>query len=231
MRYTTAPTTTRVYLAVSDHCQDGADYEFRIDPVGAIVSRGAPFWPANATAEPNDRPALAAGPLRGGTPYQGTINSLNDVDWLYFYAKPGRALDVAITALNGDSRSSGMSYTLGPQLEVIMATTLRASASSTVSDHLRFTTGSSLRRYYIKATPGGGGGYLLRIDPADALSILPECERAAGNRRTRRTTVSRLRKQFGKAKTRSVKRTKQRALRVARARLRATERRVQMLCG
>lgn len=73
-------------------CFSAVPYSFRIDPAAALVSR--PGAPIKGTAEPNDTRSTAGGPLVPGAWYYSTLETVNDEDWLRFYVRPGRRVDV-----------------------------------------------------------------------------------------------------------------------------------------
>lgn len=98
-RYTT-PKTGFYYVTTGDEAfgapKVGCRYQFSAGPASA----GAPAPPAPArqpAPEPNETAAQAYGPLNPGVRYDGTIETANDVDALFFYAFRGRQVDVELT--------------------------------------------------------------------------------------------------------------------------------------
>jgi hypothetical protein len=160
--YTTPPGTNR-FLLTFDAC-NGYKYSFRLDPGSAIVSGPGIVAPA-ATGEPNESPDQAFGPLLGGTPYAGRIDTLNDEDWFYFYTGGAGALDVSLTGTDGGCSADGTLYAASDVNESLAS----ASADANETEHLRYTA-SGAGKFLVHVEDGCiGTGYQLRVDPSTAI--------------------------------------------------------------
>ncbi len=60
--------------------------------VGALLAAGAAF-----AAEPNDTPATATGPLNAGQTFRASLETINDVDWQFFYIPDTAQVTVTVS--------------------------------------------------------------------------------------------------------------------------------------
>jgi hypothetical protein len=169
--YTTGPGTNRFFIEVSNGnsgCPVTVNYSFQIDP-GAAVVTGPASRPAEQTGEPNESGAQTAGPLQGGTPYAGTIDTSNDEDWFYFYTASGQhPVDLAVTGpalddcsvyvtLYGDESDEEITF-IGQGQDYV--------------HHYRFTS-QDAARYRIQVTSSNGcvpAHWQLELDPAESIT-------------------------------------------------------------
>jgi hypothetical protein len=73
------------YIEATYHGSGGCAYSFTT-PGGAL----SPITTKLGLAEPNDTPESANGPLRADIRYEGTIETSNDIDWVYFWGRAGQ---------------------------------------------------------------------------------------------------------------------------------------------
>jgi hypothetical protein len=95
------------YIALSSRDQFNApvhcEYKFSLGP-SSVFGQAPPKPPVVSIPEPNDFESNAYGPMLAGTTYQGTIDTSNDADQLYFVTRPHRHVEVQITAFGcGDA--------------------------------------------------------------------------------------------------------------------------------
>lgn len=162
----TTPIGTQRYLLVVDEGCAGATYSFRLDPGAAIVP-GPGATPAQPTSEPNENAGQAVGPLAGGTPYAGSIDTQNDEDWFYFYAAGVTPFDLAVTRSTGGCAPEVSLYRDSSSNSSI--DTVYPSANTTA--HIVYTPTAG--KYVVGVTDGcPGTQYRLQLDPAAAISLL-----------------------------------------------------------
>lgn len=242
LRYTTSPGFTRYFLTVycNGETEDyaGARYEFQLSPATAIVPQTAPFTSPFLIPEPNERLSSAFGPLMGGTPYYGTIDSGNDEDWSYFFAKGGTTLDISLAGAPECVTStdtldpSGISLYEGG---VEVATNYAHARQLT---HLRWRTSPGrVRRYHVRAfCSEEGDAYSFRVDPAGAILSRSaavkagQCRRAKVARTRQKRNVRRLSRAVTRSRS-SVKRVRARKLKRARRGLMQRNKEVRRICG
>lgn len=118
---------------------------------------------ASADVEPNDVISQAEGPIAGGVPINGTIDTPDDTDYYYFYVQGQQQIHVRSTGLSG-----GFNCSPPPDLE-------DASGSSLPLD---YTTPSGLNLFFLRVgdnSPGSQdelcdpGPYTLEVDPGSAV--------------------------------------------------------------
>jgi hypothetical protein len=78
----------RASLNVFGPCAE-TSYTFTVEPLTALVE-GPGKLPFLGTGEPNDTRDEASGPLGPNAWHFSALETVNDVDWLRFYARPGR---------------------------------------------------------------------------------------------------------------------------------------------
>jgi hypothetical protein len=171
--FTTAVTSRRYYLEIDRGSCTGGSYQILIQDADAVTSTPPGSQPTVASAnetEPDDTIAQAFGPLLGGVTYGGTFNTDTDHDWWVFYTNPQRPLDAAVTNLGGPCGWIGVNLYDGDGNKQS-----EKDPDPNTTSHFNFTTPAGSRRYYIEVDRGGchGQSYLLRIDPADALTQVP----------------------------------------------------------
>lgn len=127
--------------------------------------------PASALAqyEPNEGLGQAYGPLVGGTPYSGGIETQNDQDWFYFYTSGQAQIDISIVLtstcggvvlqfVDSDNRIIDERYSTG------------------AVEHILYTVPGPAKYYLV--VPGYfytacTVTYQFRIDPASAVTATP----------------------------------------------------------
>ena len=165
--YTTALGTNRYFIRMyeySDSCQTDA-YSVSMTPVSGLMS-GPPMPTATtSTGEPNESAAQAWGPLAGDTIYTGTLETQNDVDWLYFYASAAFDLTaISSTECDGYARLRSSNEGYG----TISGTGYTYNSYS----HLTFTP-AEWKRYYLEMTGNTGCTWRISISPASAIQSGP----------------------------------------------------------
>jgi hypothetical protein len=165
LRYTTAVGTNR-YLLVLRGC-DNTRYQFRIDPGAAIVSGPAPVVPT-PTGEPNEFAAQAIGPLAPSTPYLGSLDTQNDIDWFYFHTAGPFGFDLSLIAAGAGSCSVSAVLYQGDGSSFVDDVSAKANTIA----HL-LTTAPGAATYWIKVTGCTGDAYHLQLDPPSAISLTP----------------------------------------------------------
>jgi hypothetical protein len=169
--FTTAATPKRYYLLINRDSCNGSSYQISIQGADAVTDTppgSQPTVPTASETEPNDNISQAFGPLWGATTYGGTFGTDTDSDWWMFYTNPQRPIDVAVTSLGGGGCGSlTVSFRDGDGGEI----SLRYVNTNTTT-HFNFTTPLGSRRYYLAVSRSGCHGltYIVRIDPADALT-------------------------------------------------------------
>jgi hypothetical protein len=250
IRYTTPAAVTRYLLVLDASCDRGGRYQFRLAPGTSIVS-GPGLTPPVATPEPNESAGQAFGPLSGGTPYSGALQTENDVDWFWFYTSGPYAFDLSLTG-TGDCEVYGRLYADGGAGSLDSL-----SAELDTISHLVYTAPGAAR-YLVELNGCEGAGYLLQLDPGTAISLTPppppppppappappapvvrararpavslRCRRArAGHRRWSRAVV-RSRGQLRALRTRRAKRVVKRRLAAQKRTLRRASDRVTIYC-
>ena len=83
--YTTAYGGGIYYLMIYQG-PPGCEYTVSMSPTSAFAPLAAPL-PVVDIPEPNDLQSQAYGPMKAETLYAGTIDTENDVEWLYFYVR------------------------------------------------------------------------------------------------------------------------------------------------
>jgi hypothetical protein len=163
--YTTPPGVTRYYLELDSGCSVETPYSFTINPAGGIVGGAATIVPT-PTSEPNENAEQAFGPLGGGVPYTGEIQTQNDQDWFKFYTAPGiHQFDVAITRISGCEFDS--------ELQSPVKNENRSTYPPT-DEWRHFTeTSQTAGVYYLKVAGGCvGSRYEFVVEPPEALTTL-----------------------------------------------------------
>ena len=106
--YTSRAGTTRFFVHVTytppfnPGCPSEQSYSFRVDSTGTLVP-GPGKLPVKGTREPNETLEEAGGPLVPGTWYFSRLETVNDHDWLHFYARPGAQVDIETVTFGGES--------------------------------------------------------------------------------------------------------------------------------
>ncbi|HEX8085875.1 MAG TPA: thrombospondin type 3 repeat-containing protein [Solirubrobacteraceae bacterium] len=125
--------------------------------------------PAQATANTGRTAASAIGPLAGGTPYAGRIDSGGEDDWFFFYTNGGGEFDVVVTnTVTNDPYDYGCSLYAqlysGASDDYIL---LGQTAYTNTHTHLRYN-GAAAAHYSIRIDNSScaDDDYRLRIDPA-----------------------------------------------------------------
>jgi hypothetical protein len=239
----TTPVGTQRYLFVVDYGCAGATYSFRVDPGAAIVP-GPSLPPAQPTSEPNENAGQAFGPLAGGTPYAGSLDTQNDEDWFYFYAAGVTPFDLAVTHTTGGCT---------PYASLYRDTSTNSSIDSVspaenTTSHILYTPTAG--KYVVGVTDGcPGTNYRLQLDPAAAISLLapqpavpapppPPVARGPSGRCTRaragvvrwRGAIRRTRAKLQVVETRRARRLLRRKLGAQRRTLRRAKDRVTIYC-
>jgi hypothetical protein len=171
--FTTASVSRRYYLRIERSSCTGGSYQILIEGADALTSTPPGSQPVVATAneaEPNDNIAQPYGPLLGAVTYGGTFGTDTDRDWFVFYTNPQRPMDVAVTNLGGPCDWIGVNLYDGDGHKLD-----ETDPSTNTTGHFNFTTPVGSRRYYVDVDRNGchGQAYLLRVDPADALTLIP----------------------------------------------------------
>jgi hypothetical protein len=117
--------------------------------------------------------AQATGPLVGGTVYNGTLETTDDVDWYVVYTNPQAPLDITITATG--SQCSPVNASLLDADGKYVLSIQEATATSDQTAHLGpFTTASTSSRYYVRVqsllTGCSGDTYQLQLTPATSVT-------------------------------------------------------------
>lgn len=126
--------------------------------------------------EPNDTRDSAYGPLAGGTPYTGTIETDNDVDWFVFYVKTYSQMDFSATMVKSCSSGSDVLIELydkdGEYVRYFYSGNLNE------TNHLLLTMNPG--RYYLQVRYPSctGDRYRFQIDPAPSITTSRECGEA-----------------------------------------------------
>jgi hypothetical protein len=163
--YTTPPGVTRYYLEFDGDCSVETTYSFTINPAAGVVGGAATIAPT-PTSEPNENAEQALGPLVGGVPYTGEIQTQNDEDWFKFYTAPGtHQFNVAMTRISGCEAS----FTL----ESPVKNETRSTFPPT-DEWAHFTETSQAAGVYYLAVGDGcvGTRYEFVVEPPEALTAL-----------------------------------------------------------
>lgn len=170
--YTTPIGVNRYFIRVeSDSCA-AVNYRFQVDPPAAVTTGPALDHTVTETAEPNETPGQASGPLAANVNYTGVHETTNDEDWFYFLVPPGtHQLDVATTGTGSYSDCTEVAlYGAGGTSSIASAR-----GSTSTFGHIKQTvTGPS--RYHLLAGPEGGssscvgGRWQFRIETPDAVT-------------------------------------------------------------
>ncbi|MGN6190497.1 MAG: hypothetical protein ACTHOE_16525 [Conexibacter sp.] len=237
--YTTPPGTSHYFL-VFDACS-GYKYQFRLDPGSAIVSGPGVIAPS-ATGEPNEFPDQAFGPLAGGTPYAGSIDTQNDEDWFYFFTGGASALDISLTGTSDVCTPDAALYAADQPSDSLASATVDTNQTS----HMTYTA-TGPEKFLIKVDDYcTGGTYQLRVDPATAIvSALPtiapppivtpqrpkgSCTRARRAVRHWGAAIRRTKSTLRLARLRTVRKALKRKLAAERRTLRRARDRVTIYC-
>ena len=189
-RLDTPPVPARYYLEVYDTCA-GDSYQVHASPAEAVD----PLSPLSATVprpatlivrEPNDRFARAFGPLFGGLAYGGGFRSLKDVDHVVLYSAGPGDLDLAVTKIGRGCSSSIETRLLDPSGRQLKAAGPASNQISHMLIHARRATAYVLRLY----SGCKGDPYLVRVDPASAVSARPPRLLSVSRRSARRYAAS-----------------------------------------
>ncbi len=111
---------------------------------GALVL--ALLGPSPASAEPNDTMATAQGPMTGS--FIGAIDTENDVDWYFVYARDSTQLDVALAGLGPEESCQNWNVMLRDSDGHELSST-RANFNEV--DHIRYTL-SKAGKYYLEVS-------------------------------------------------------------------------------
>ncbi len=201
--YTSPPGTTRFFVQArrndSGFCP-GATYSFRVEPAVALVT-GPGRLPVRGVAEPNDTRGDASGPLLPGTWYYGTLETVNDEDWLSFYVRPRtRRVDVEMVAPGSAClRDVSLRSASG---RVLDSSTGGGSLAGTIA-HLTHRVGGGARLFTRAVGSGAdaciGSPVAIKAGPDDAVMSKTEVRTACaqgrrGNRRWARRVAADLRR-------------------------------------
>lgn len=130
---------------------------------------------ASTTAQANDTRAEASGPILNGVVYQGTIGTVNDVDWWVFYTGATTQLDVALLGLGPDD-------CFGPYMNLTDSDGGIIEQSYNVNryetEHILYTVGAGtfyveVRPYNVAPCAGPEAVYRLGIGSSPALLSAP----------------------------------------------------------
>ena len=165
--YTTAYYSGIYYLAMGTG-QPGCEYAVSMSPNSAFAPLPAPL-PMVEVPEPNDLQSQAYGPMKAGTLYAGTIDTENDVEWLYFYVRGHHRAQLQMT----DARCST------GEVRANLTTEERDGAKEEIYDPLEVSREGheSLEldehpaplRYWVKVTGHVGCYWQLELSPAESL--------------------------------------------------------------
>ena len=189
-RLETPPVPARYYLEVYDTCA-GDSYQLHAGPAAAVD----PLSPLSATQprpasliirEPNDRFARAFGPLSGGVAYGAGFRSLRDVDHVLLYSAGPGQIDLAVTKIGHGCSSSIETRLLDPSGRQLKASGPASNQISHMRIRARRATAYVLRLY----SGCKGDPYLVRVDPASAVSAKPPRFLSVSRRSARRYAVS-----------------------------------------
>lgn len=125
--------------------------------------------------EHNDTRESAYGPLAGGNWYTAEFETVNDVDWYYFYVKTYSQVDFSATLVN-DECSATFLLRDGDGETVRTYPDSLSAYSEKIVDHLLLTMNPG--RYYLEVDGCQGDRYKFKIDPASAITSSRECGEA-----------------------------------------------------
>lgn len=189
-RLDTPPVPARYYLEVYDTC-GGDSYQLYASPAAAVD----PLSPLSATQprpasllvrEPNDRFARAFGPFSGGLAYGGGFRSPKDVDHVLLYSAGPATLDLAVTKIGHGCSSSIETRLFDPSRRQIKTA---GPASNQISHMLIRARRASA--YVLRLYSGcKGDPYLVRADPASAVSPRPPRLLSVSQRAARKYAAS-----------------------------------------
>ena len=213
--YTTPPQSSTFYIEAEGNVDHkGCRYEFQVSPPSAFAP--APVKPPIITmSEPDDFTNQAYGPISADTVYAGKIETINDVDQMYFEAKPNQSIT---TELAGGSCNGHVEATISPIGES-KGFPQSVSGSYEERGHETFDTYSG-GRFYVAVTGDYGCDWQFMISPPPALGAehvthhhVSPCQRAKRLLGRRRQHLHRLERtlRFASREKRSKIRRKVRA--------------------
>lgn len=135
----------------------------------AASSAGLALAEQVSESPPNDNIAQALGPLANGVSYDGQFESVNDLDWLYFYVNGARQVQVRVTKL-GPGCSPDIAASIH-DVDGAVAVEEGAIKSDTTAP-LNFTTTSTGRYYIILGDDCPGDPYQVQVGPPEAITTV-----------------------------------------------------------
>lgn len=191
--YTTPPGTTRFYVRIGrryDGCSPESGYSFRVEPAAAVVP-GPGKQGIRTAAEPNDTRAEAFGPMAAGLWYFGTLETVNDRDWLSFYTAPGRhLLDVQTVVYGADQATVFGSSSCQRDIQLVDARGRQIdgpSGSPDLIEHVRLRSSRSRKLYLLIEGENDAclkSGWVAQVGPEEA--VLSRAQVAAACTQARR---------------------------------------------
>ena len=126
---------------------------------------------ADGPYEPNETATQAAGPLAGGSPYNGVIETSNDVDWFFFYTAGQRQFEVVLTWRGGENRCYTTLTLRDRDGDEQGSASVDGEPDNTV-DRITLTSPGSAR-YSLEVNGCEGDAYTVRVTPAGAVTSQP----------------------------------------------------------
>jgi hypothetical protein len=169
-RYTTPPADGTYYVVWSPS-QGGINcpYSWSVSPAATVTTAEPPAPPELTTTEPNETDMQAFGPLAGDTRYSGAIDTSNDRDLAFFYAKRATQITVELTGLGACNSPS--------QRDVVVYGPFGSTASTAASNNSRgvktFTPAPYGGRYGVNVTAPLGCRWQVQLSPTSAVSATP----------------------------------------------------------
>lgn len=193
----TTPIGGAIYYLVFQQPEDGfcegesdprPAYSFSITPASAFASP-SPKPPVVVPPEPDDVPAQAFGPLLGGKAYSGTIETTNDREYLYFYARSNRKATLQLTA----ACSSGEADVSAKPVSSNQVEAPGLDAESNERQTAALDTGSRAERYVYEIGGSTGCTWQVELAPADAFPLSLDQRSAAGSCKVAKRVLARRR--------------------------------------
>lgn len=165
----------------------------RLAKVVIVVSMLTGAFAATAGAageyEPNDTILTTYGPLLGGTPYIGTIETENDTDWFRFYLGQRVQFDLSAISVTPEG---GFTLRLddgnGHRIRHLHF------GSDKVIEHILLTLPAG--KYLIEIEGRLGAQYRFQLDPAEALVSSDACGEAIAARAAQFLKIKRVKRRI-----------------------------------